>query len=67
MIKNKSKLDKFYLELEAREKLSHKKALAIFEMLYREAFSLGVINKENIWDYFDVDIKIAKAINMVGM
>ncbi len=65
MIRDGQKLDEFYLELEAKEKLSHKDALAIFNTLYAEAVFLGVINQENIWDGFEVDLKIARAINSV--
>jgi hypothetical protein len=65
MIRNSQKLDEFYLELEAREKISHKDALAIFDALHAEAVSLGVINQENIWDGFEVDLKISRAINSV--
>lgn len=63
MIRNKRKLEKFYLKLEAGEKLSYEEALAIYEQLYAEAVSLGAINSENIWEGFEVDLRIAKAIN----
>jgi hypothetical protein len=66
MIRNKRKLDKFYLKLVANEKLSYKEALAIYDMLHKEAVSLGVINSENIWEGFEVDLRIASAINRVG-
>ncbi len=63
MIRNKRKLEKFYLKLEAGEKLSYKEALAIYEQLYNEAVDLGAINSDNIWEGFEVDLRIAKAIN----
>jgi hypothetical protein len=63
MIRNKRKLDKFYRELEAKEKLSYKAALRIYEALHKEALSLGVINSDNILDGLEVDLRIAKAIN----
>ena len=66
MIRNRRKLEKFYRELEAREKLPYKKALAIYEMLHKEAVSLGAINSENIWEGLEVDLRIARAINKVG-
>lgn len=66
MIKNKHKLNEFYRELEAKEKLSHKEALAICSALYKEAVALGAISHENIWDGFEVDLRIARAINGLG-
>jgi hypothetical protein len=66
MIRNKRKLEKFYLKLMADEKLSYKEALAIYEQLYREAVSLGAVNSVNIWEGFEVDLRIAAALNRVG-
>jgi len=63
MIKNKSKLNRFYRKLIEEENISHKTALAIYEALHREAVSLGVISSENILDGLEVDLRIAKAIN----
>lgn len=63
MIKNKDKLHKFYRELEAKENLSYKEAVRIYDALHKEAVSLGAISHENIWDGFEVDLRIAKAIN----
>ena len=62
MIKNKAKLEKFYRELDRREKLSYKQALAIYEALHKEAVSLGVINSENILEGLEVDLRIARAM-----
>ena len=56
-------LDEFYRKLDAEENLSYKEALAIYEMLHKEAVSLGAINSENILDGLDVDLRIARAIN----
>jgi hypothetical protein len=63
MIRNKRKLDNFYRKLEADENLSHKKAMKIYDALHKEALALGAISHENIWDGFEVDLRIAKAIN----
>ena len=63
MIKNKRKLDEFYRKLDAEEKLSYKDALRIYDALHKEAVALGAISHENIWDGFEVDLRIAKAIN----
>jgi hypothetical protein len=62
MIRNKRKLDKFYRKLDAEEKLSYKQALAIYDMLHKEAVALGAISHENIWDGFEVDLRIAQAM-----
>ncbi|MHC4752933.1 MAG: hypothetical protein ACYTFW_24090 [Planctomycetota bacterium] len=66
MIQNRRKLDDFYRKLGAEENLSYKEALAIYEMLHKEAVSLGAINSQNILDGLEVDLRIAKAINKVG-
>ena len=67
MIQNRHKLDEFQRKLDAEESLSYREALAIYEMLHKEAVSLGAINSENILDGLEVDLRIAKAINKVGL
>ncbi len=67
MIRNAHRLDEFYRRLDAEENLSHREALAIYEMLHKEAVSLGAINSENILDGLEVDLRIARAINKVGL
>ncbi len=67
MIRNKRKLDEFYRKLNAEENLSYKEAVQIYDALYKEAVALGAISHENIWDGFEVDLRIAKAINKVGL
>jgi hypothetical protein len=67
MIQNRQKLDDFQRKLDAEENLSYQEALAIYEMLHREAVSLGAINSENILDGLEVDLRIANAINKVGL
>jgi hypothetical protein len=62
MIQNRHTLDEFYRKLDAEEKLSYKEALAIYEALHREAVALGAISHENIWDGFEVDLRIARAM-----
>ncbi len=63
MIRNKRKLDDFYRKLDAEENLSYKKAVQIYDALHKEAVALGAISHENIWNGFEVDLRIAKAIN----
>lgn len=65
MIKNRHILDEFHRKLDAEENLSYHEALAIYEMLHKEAVSLGAINSENIQNGLEVDIRIARAINKV--
>ena len=65
MIKNSRKLDNFYRQLAAKENLSYKEALRIYDALHKEAVVLGAISHENIWDGFEVDLRIARAINRV--
>ena len=62
MIRNKRKLDKFYRQLETKERLSYKKALRIYDSLHKEAVALRAISHENIWDGFEVDLRIARAM-----
>ncbi len=63
MIRNKHKLNEFYRKLIAEEDISHKQALSIYDALHKEAVSLGAISSENIWEGFEVDLRIARAIN----
>ena len=67
MIRNGHRLDEFYRKLDAEEDLSHREALAIYEMLHKEAVSLGAINSENILDGLEVDLRLARAINKVSL
>lgn len=67
MIQNGHKLDEFRRSLDAKENLTFHQAVAIYEMLHREAVSLGAINSENMLEGLDVDLRIAKAINSVGL
>jgi hypothetical protein len=62
MIQNRDILDEFYRKLDAEEELSYKEALAIYEALRREAVALGAISHENIWDGFEVDLRVARAM-----
>jgi hypothetical protein len=65
MIRNKRKLDEFYRKLDAEENLSYTEAARIYDALHKEAVALGAISHENIWDGFEVDLRIAKAINEI--
>ena len=63
MIKNKKKLAEFEKKLIEGENLSYSQKFKIFDELFKEAVSLGVINDENIMEGIEVDIRIAKALN----
>ncbi len=63
MIKNRQKLEEFERRLQATEKLSYKKALRIYDAMYKEAIALGAISHENIWDGFEAVLRISRAIN----
>jgi hypothetical protein len=63
MVKNKRKLNEFYLKLDAEENLSYKEAVQMYDALHKEAVALGAISHENIWDGIEVDLRIARAIN----
>lgn len=67
MIQNKHKLDKFYQKLISQENISHQKAISIYEALHKEALVLDIISRENIWDGFEAVLRIARAINKIGM
>lgn len=62
MITNKDKLNEFERELIRKENLSHKEAMAIYDMLYKEAVALGAISHENIWDSFETVLRVAMAM-----
>lgn len=63
MVKDKFKLNKFYQELIKKENIPHKKALAIYEALHKEAVSLRIINSKDILEGLETDLRIAKTIN----
>lgn len=63
MIKNRRKLDEFYLKLDEEENLPYKGALRIYDALHKEAVALGAISHENIWEGIEVDLRIAQAMS----
>jgi len=66
MIKNTLRLKKFNQALIAREKLSFKKALAIFEELYKEARRLKAIDPDKPLEGIETDLRIARALNHIS-
>lgn len=63
MILNTPEFEEFCKRQMADDKLSYEEACRIYESLHREALALGAISSANIWDGFDVDLRVAKAIN----
>jgi hypothetical protein len=63
MVKNPKLLEKFNCEQIKKEKLSYLSALKIFEALWKEGVSLGVLPLKDPMEGIEVDIKIAKVLN----
>jgi hypothetical protein len=62
MIVNTPRLQEFYRKLMVGESLSYEEALRIYDALHQEALALGAISSENIWDGFEVDLRITRAM-----
>ncbi|MBN2018966.1 MAG: hypothetical protein JW749_01935 [Sedimentisphaerales bacterium] len=65
MIKDRQKLEEFERRMLATENLTHEQAMAIFDSLFEEAVSLGVINDENILEGIETDIRVARILNQL--
>lgn len=65
MIINTPELEAFNRRLDVEEHLSLEESLRIYDALHEEACALGAISSENIWDGFEVDLRITGA--MKGM
>jgi hypothetical protein len=63
MILNTPEFEDFCKRQMVEDKLSYEEACRIYESLHQEALTLGAISSANIWDGFEVDLRIAKAIN----
>jgi hypothetical protein len=63
MIQSTPEFEDFCKRQMAKDVLSYEEGMQIYEALHREALALGAISSENIWDGFDVDLRVAKAIN----
>ncbi|MGE5293826.1 MAG: hypothetical protein ACM3VT_03270 [Solirubrobacterales bacterium] len=62
MIINTPELEEFNRRLDAEEHLSFEESLRIYDALHEEARALGAITSENIWDGFEVDLRITGAM-----
>jgi hypothetical protein len=47
----------------AEEKLSVQEAFRIYDALHAEAVALGAISHKNIWEGFEVDLRITRAMS----
>jgi len=63
MILNTPEYEDFCKRQMADDRLSYEEACRIYESLHREALTLGAISSANIWDGFEVDLRVAKALN----
>lgn len=63
MIANTPEFEEFCRRQMADTTLSYEQACRIYESLHREALALGAISSANIWDGFEVDLRVAKAVN----
>ena len=62
-IKDSDNLKKLNQQILLQENFSYQEALKIFEALYKEAVHIGAITSANIWEGFEVDLRVAKAVN----
>lgn len=65
MIKNKSFLEEFEMNLMKSSKADYQRNLEIFEGMLEEALYLKVLPMKNPLEGIEVDIRIARVINSV--
>lgn len=63
MIKNPKLLAEFEDKELKKERLSYKKALKIFEAMWQEAVTLGVLPSKDPLEGIETDIKLARILN----
>lgn len=63
MIRNPALVESFERSLARREAADYQRNLRIFEALYREARTLGVLPLRDALDGIDVDIRLAGVLN----
>jgi len=64
MIRRPELVAQFEAEYARREPLDHRRNLAIFEALFCEARALGVLPGSDPLEGIDVDIRLARALNV---
>jgi hypothetical protein len=65
MVKDRKLLAEFENQYTASEKLDYREALKVFEGMWREGVSLGVLPLKDPLEGIEVDIRIAKILNSV--
>jgi hypothetical protein len=65
MIKNSQLLSEFNARQIKEEKLTYSEALSIFEEMWKEAVSLGVLPLDDPLEGIEVDIRVARILNHV--
>ena len=63
MIKNPHLVRELEAEFLAREEMPYRKALHIFESLWQEGVTLGVLPPEDPSEGLEVDLRIARVLN----
>ncbi len=63
MIKDERLLSEFEIEELRKERLSYKEALKIFEALWQEGVSLGVLPMKDPMEGIEDDINLARILN----
>ena len=63
MIRNTPEYDAFCRKQMAADNLTYAEAQRLYEALHQEALALGAISSANIWDGFETDLRVAKAVN----
>jgi len=63
LIKNPDILKQFKRKIIKEERLSFKQALAIFEAMWKEGVTLGVLPPGDSLEGIEIDIKIARILN----
>ena len=64
MISKHRLLDAFEIRLIRQTKADYHENLKIFTALYQEAIAVGALPPENLLDGIEVDIRLAKALNV---
>lgn len=64
MIRNPHLVEAFERELARRERPDYRRNLAVYEAMYAEAVRFGVLPPRDPLDGIDVDVRLARALNV---
>jgi hypothetical protein len=64
MVRDTERLRRFEDELSRSHKADYRESLAVFEALWEHALRLGVLPARNVLEGIDVDVRLAKALNV---